>query len=145
MSFTSKITDNNDEIRYVHAHQAQALFDTVKEEAASKGMKLNSQKTTLLCSSAARSYTPKTNVRIGDDDVIISEKNMKLLGFNFDTIPTVDAHVSAILKKVCCRTWSIHNLKWSGMSPAALILVFKFLVRSCFDYSCVVYHSLSII
>ena len=67
---------------------------------------------------------------------------MKLLGFNFDTRPTVDAHVAVILKKVRYRTWSIHNLKRLGLCPAGLVNVYVSLVRPCFDYACVVYHSL---
>ena len=67
---------------------------------------------------------------------------MKLLGFHFDERPTVDAHVAAILKKVRYRTWAIHNLKRLGLSSSGLMVVYKSLVRPCFDYSCVVYHSL---
>ena len=67
---------------------------------------------------------------------------MRLLGFHFDTNPSVGAHVAAVLKKVCYRTWSIHNLKRLGLSPAGLIIIYKSLIRPCFDYACVVYHSL---
>ena len=67
---------------------------------------------------------------------------MKLLGFHFDTQPTMDAHVAAVLKKVRYRTWSLHNLKRLGMSPLALITVYTSLIRPCFDYACVVYHSM---
>ena len=78
----------------------------------------------------------------GTEDIIVSGKCMKLLGFHFDHRPTVDANVSAILKKVRYRTWSIHYLTRLGMSPSALMIVYKKLVRPCFDYACVVYHSL---
>ena len=40
------------------------------------------------------------------------------------------------------RTWSIHNLKRIGLSPSLLIVIYKSLVRPCFDYACVVYHSM---
>ena len=91
-------------------------------------MKLNPKKTTLLCISAARSYKPRTYIDIGagdTEDIIISGKCMKLLGFHFDPRPTVDAHVCAVLKKVRYRTWSIHNLKRLRMSPSALIIIYE--------------------
>ena len=50
--------------------------------------------------------------------------------------------VKAILKKVRYRTWYIHNLKRLGLSQAGLLVIYTSLVRPCFDYSCVVYHSL---
>ena len=67
---------------------------------------------------------------------------MKLLGFHFDGKPSADAHVKVVPKKVRYRTWAIHNLKRLGLSPPALIMVYKSLVRPCFDYASVVYHSL---
>ena len=94
----------------------------------------------MLCISAARTYKPRSYININSSDIVLSGKNMKLLGFHFDTRPTVDAHVAAILKKVRYRTWSLHNLKRLGMSASALIMVYKALVRPCFDYACVVYH-----
>ena len=97
-----------EEVRYIHAVQAQSLFDTVRAGADSKGMKLNPKKPVPLCISAAKSYKPKSCIRLGEDDLILSGKTMKLLGFHFDSRPSVDAHVNAILKKVHHRTWSLH-------------------------------------
>ena len=67
---------------------------------------------------------------------------MKLLGFHFDTSPSPWAHVKSILKKVRYRTWAVHNLKRLGMSAGGLLSVYKSLILPCFDYSCVVYHSM---
>ena len=66
-------------------------------------MKLNEKNTTMICVSAARSYDPKTYVRVGDD-VIVSGKKLELSGYHFDSSPTPTAHVKAILKKVHYRT-----------------------------------------
>ena len=55
--YYSKIENETEEVRYVHAVQAQSLFDWVRLGAAEKGMKLNSNKTVLLCVSAAKSPT----------------------------------------------------------------------------------------
>ena len=55
--YASKVIDQK-ETRYVHAVQSQKLFDHVARGAAGKGMKLNQEKTTLLCISASRSNQP---------------------------------------------------------------------------------------
>ena len=147
LEYSSRVTGSREETRYIHATQGQALFDTVRREAASKGMRLNPNKTSLLCISAARSYEPKTYINLsggeGDgESVIISGKSMKLLGFHFNNNPSAEAHINAILKKVRYRTWYIHNLKRLGLSPAGLLVIYTSLIRPCFEYSSVVYHSL---
>lgn len=45
--YASKILNDVSEIRYIHAPLAQDLFDRVRVEAASKGMKLNEKKTNI--------------------------------------------------------------------------------------------------
>ena len=50
---------NDDEIRYIRAPQAQALFDKVNAEAASKGMKLNSKKTTFIVCQCGKIVQPE--------------------------------------------------------------------------------------
>ena len=130
-----------DETRYVHAEQAQLLFNKIAGEAEGKGMRLNASKTTMLCISAARSFKPVTYIELGDSgDVVVSGREMKLLGFHFDSSPGVGAHVEEILKKVRYRTWALHNLKRLGLCPAGLLNVYTSLVRPCFDFACVVYH-----
>ena len=104
-------------------------------------MKLNAGKTNLLCVSSAVSFRPKTYINAGTE-VIISGTGCRLLGFHFDSTPGVGAHVRQILKKVRYRVWASHNLKRLGLCPSGLINVYLSLVRPCFDYACVVYHSL---
>ena len=96
--YKSKIVDDC-ETRYIHAVQAQGLFDGVRGVAEQKGMQLNPQKTTLLCMSAARTFKPKTYIEF-DGDVILSSPTCRLLGFHFSERPGVSAHVDEILKKV---------------------------------------------
>ena len=72
--FRSKILLNREERRYIHSVQAQSLFDLVREGAAEKGMKLNPQKTNLLCISVAKSYDPRTFIKLGNDDAIVYRK-----------------------------------------------------------------------
>ena len=138
--YSSSVNDDK-ETRFVHATQAQGLFDRVIAGADAKGMKLNQQKTVLLCVSAARSYKPLTYLKT-DDGVIVSGNRLKLLGFHFDNVPSAGAHVKSILQKVRYRTWIIYHLRRLGMSPAGLLNVYSVLIRPCFDYSCVVYNSM---
>ena len=60
--YKSRVIDDVREIRYIHAPLAQDLFDRVREGAASRGMKLNEKKTTILCISAVRSYEPRSYI-----------------------------------------------------------------------------------
>ena len=60
-------------------------------------MKLNAQKTSLLCISAAKSYQPRTYIDLGEGDLVTSGKSLKLLGFHFDTTLTIRALVKSIL------------------------------------------------
>ena len=82
-----------------------------------------------------------TFINVGGD-LILSSKKCRLLGFHFDETPGVGAHVREILKKVRYRIWSIHNLKRLGLCPAGLINVYVSLIRPCFDYASVIYHSM---
>ena len=91
--------------------------------------------------SSALSYVPRTYINV-ENDLILSSKSLRLLGFHFDGTPGVGAHVKQILKKVRYRIWSIHNLKRLRLCPSGLINVYVSLVRPCFDYACVVYSSL---
>ena len=113
----------------------------MNEEASAKDMKLNAKKTTIICISAAHSFEPKSYIKL-NDDVIISGKSLKLLGFHFNTTLSVGAHVATILRKIHYRTWFIHNLKRLGLGALELINIYKTLIHPCFDYACVVYHSL---
>ena len=137
--YNSKFVDGH-EHRFFHAPQAQELFERVRRGATEKGMQLNPSKTVMLCVSAATSYRARSFVRLPDDDVVLSSKKCRLLGFHFDESPGVAAHVKEILKKVRYRIWSIHHLKRLGLCISGLINVYVSLVRPCFDYACVVYH-----
>ena len=77
-----------------------------------------------------------------DGEAILSGRKCRLLGFYFDERPGAGAHVEEILRKVRYRTWAIHNLKRLDLSPPGLLNVYVSLVRPCFDFASVVYHSL---
>ena len=66
------MANDTEETRFIHAKQAQFLFDKVSREVGEKGMKLNAKKTTLLCMSTGRSYHPQSFIRLGENDLILS-------------------------------------------------------------------------
>ena len=81
------------------------------------------KKTSLICISAARSFKPRSYINL-NDDVTLSGKSLKLLGYHFDSNPGPEAHIRAVLKKVRYRTWMIFNVKRLGMCPAGLINIY---------------------
>ena len=72
----------------VRALESESAFDTIKERAESVDMKVNSNKTSLLCISTGR-HPARTYIGDGEDRVTSTE-SLKLLGFTFTDSPGVE-------------------------------------------------------
>ena len=69
--------------RVKHAVELQNVFRTVIRRAESKGMKVNTDKTNVICISDAQSYTPSAYVLDSDGVRIDSGNSLKIVGFHF--------------------------------------------------------------
>lgn len=76
------------------------MFRRVVDRATSRGMLVNSGKTKVLCISDAQTYKAVSFLLDSDSQRLESGKTLKVLGFHFDSRPTVHTHVEALKKNV---------------------------------------------
>ena len=81
-----------------HAPKSQYLFNNIKRDAHAIGMKVNDQKTKMVCISPS-SNTCKSYLLTNDGNRIESTDQLKLLGFMFNASPTPHAQIDHILTK----------------------------------------------
>ena len=105
----------------LHAQASESFFRNVVENAASIGMTVNESKTQLLCLSTAIDSEVSSFVRTTTGEKIESGEHLKILGFHFNTNPSVECHVQEIEKKIRKRAWVIRNLKKAGLGKRDLL------------------------
>ena len=120
----------------------QNMFRRIVRKATSRGMKVNNDKTSILCVSDALNYRASAFFRDSDGKVLESGDSMKMLGFHFDRRPTCHAHIEVLKKRMRERTWVLWHLKHAGFTQNELARVYKTVIRPVLDYCCVVYHPL---
>ena len=125
-----------------HAIKSELNFNRIKCEAESIGMKVNSEKTQLVCISGNPTINVKSYIRPGSSQEIQSGEELKILGFWFGTSPNVDVHVRKLEEKFRARLWSMRHLKRSGMTSSDLLITYISVLRPVLDYAAPAYHSL---
>ena len=105
-------------------------------------MKINNNKTRLLCISAAKSYVPNTFFNTPDGHKIESLESIKVLGFHFDRSPNFRENMRVIQRKFKSRVWALRHLKKNGFNQQELVKVYKTMVHPIVDYCLSVYHDL---
>ena len=110
--------------RLKHAVPSENAFKLTCAKAISKGMKVNTLKTNLLCVGDALSYKQVAYIEDSEGTRITSEPggSIKVLGFHFVSRPTMAKHVASIKKKLRQRIWTIYNLKKKRFSQDELVL-----------------------
>ena len=104
-------------------------------------MKVNKEKTGILCVSDASAYKAEAFIEDQDGKQIRSGDSLKALGMRFSSKPDMSAHVDWVAKSLRSRLWMLRNLKRSGFSCDELVTVYKTMIRPVAEYGCVVYHS----
>ena len=133
-------TSESDNEGMIRAGKSEAAFKLIKERAEEVNMKVNTDKTTLLCIGNSREKV-KTYIEDGNKRVT-SVESLKLLGFHFSDSPTMGRHVEEIKKKVYNRSWTLVNLKRAGVEPRDILAVYYSIIRSVIEYASVTYHSM---
>ena len=130
--------------RLKHAVPSENAFRWICSKAISKGMKVNTLKTNILCVEDALSYSPVAYIEDDQGNRLASEPggHLKVLGFHFGDKPTVRAHVESVRKKVRQRLWVLYSLRANGFTDEELVRVYKTMVRPVADYCDVIYHPL---
>ena len=105
-------------------------------------MRVNEDKTTMVCVSGAQSYEARSHIYSADGKKIESVKEMKVLGYHLSDRPTAHAHVAALSKRIRSKYWVIYHLKKAGFTQEELARVYRVCLLPVFDYCSVVYHAL---
>ena len=119
----------------------QNAFDSITRHARRKKMKVNADKTQLLCISDSLNHTTQAFIEEANLK-IVSGEHMKVLGFCFSNRPTVAAHVLAVAKKLRKKFWVLRHLKKVGFTEKELLEVYNSVILPAADYCDVVYHSM---
>ena len=125
----------------IHAQRSQLFYESVAARAEKIGMRLNAQKTQLLCISALTSANVSSYIRIGDDR-IQSQATLKQLGFTFSTTPSPAAYLEVVALKFRKRLWILRHLRQAGIPPNDLLALYRSLLLPILDYAAIVYHSM---
>ena len=106
-------------------------------------MKINNNKTKMLCISAARGYTPASYIITDNNDRIESSDCMKVLGFHFDMAPNVKHHMKLLHRRFKCRMWSLRHVKRNVFKQSELLHVYKAMIRPVAEYCSVIFHTMA--
>jgi hypothetical protein len=123
--------------------QTENIFGRTMRRAEEKGMKINVSKTAMLAISDSYSYTAKCFIETGRGERLESKSDpVRILGFYFDSKPSVETHIDMTIKKARRRYWVLRHLGKHGFDQTELVKVYQSIVRSVIEYCSVVYHSL---
>lgn len=143
MALSSGIStySQNKELKKIRARECETLFKTISKNATEMGMKVNENKTQLLCVSVAINSQVSSFIET-ENKIIESTSSMILFGFCFGNRPTVGPYVDFIKKKVNSRAWLIRHLKQAGVQQSDLATIFATTICPVIEYTAPVYHSL---
>ena len=133
------VIDANGEKR-CRAVRSQNLFRQITRIAELMGMKVNTDKTMMLCISDARTYKAAAYLEDGDGNVISSTNKLKILGVHFSDKPDMSAQVEDIARKFRAHLWTLRHLHHRGFSEQDLLRVYKSTILPCHDYCSNVFH-----
>ena len=129
------------EKRLIHAGDLQTTVENIATKSDLAGMKINPDKTQLICISPAINYEVSSYIKLGGT-TIKSGDCLKILGFTMDSKCTAGAQVAVMKKKFAKRVWILRHLKRARIEKEKLIRVYCAFIRPCFDYLCATYHSM---
>ena len=125
----------------VIAKKSEAVFNEVQTLAADKKMKVNCKKTQLLCVSSSLNNEVGSYIRTNEGE-IDSTSSLKILGFNFNTEPNANYHVTGLINKFYGKLWTLRFLKKSGMYQNALLGIYCDVICPSAEYSSIIYNTL---
>ena len=104
-------------------------------------MKINAEKTSLMCVSAAYSFVPKVSVTL-NNQTVSGQDSLKLLGVTIDSDMSFRSHIQKIAARLRARTWSLARLRKKGLDHQKLVRAYSCLIRPLCEYACPSWHSL---
>ena len=95
----------------VYATKSEHLIDSITENAAVLGLKVNGSKTQMTCINGNTNLTVNTFIMDRATNTrVSSNESMKILGFYFDSKPSVQKHIEEVGRKFRKRLWFIRHL-----------------------------------
>ena len=134
------VIDQNGE-KLARATRSQNLFRQITRIAEMLGMKVNADKTMVLCISDSRTYKARAYVEDANGVRVDSVDALKILGLHFSSKPDMAAQVDAVCRKFRARIWTLRHLHHRGFSEEDLLRVYKSTILPCHDYCSNVFHS----
>ena len=134
------VIDQNGEKR-ARATRSQNLFRQITRIAELLGMKVNSDKTQMLCISESRTYKASAFIETERGEIVSSADSLKILGMYFSSRPDMSAQVESICRKFRARVWTLRHLHHRGFTQEDLLKVYKSTILPCHDYCSSVFHS----
>ena len=136
-------TEVGDEVfRFARAGASERTFRHIASNAQAQGLKINTNKTTILTTSAATSYQARSHIYDNDNQRIDCVPTLKTLGFTFNREGSVSNQVDNLCRRFRSRTWTLRDLRKSGFTTEELLRVYKSTIRPTIEYSAVIYHSM---
>ena len=129
-------------IKDKHAIDTQNVFKRTIYNAESIGMKVNTDKTNLLCISDSLSFKATAHIFSMEGTRLTSSDGLKLLGFKFGPRPNCDLHVQGIKRTFRGRYWLLIHMRQHYYTEEELVKAYKSLVRPIAEYCSVVFHSM---
>ena len=101
-----------------HAIISQNTFQWVIKRAESRGMKVNTSKTNMLCVSDSLALRSHGYIleEGGSRITSVGTDSIKILGFHFGSRPNVQAHVQSLLRRFFECWWVLYHLKHHGFN-----------------------------
>ena len=128
------------EQRFVHALECQKFLQRVTKNATDLGMKVNQEKTQLLCTTTAINYEVRAFIEVGGRE-IVSGDSLKTVGYTFGRCPGAWEHIKAVRRKCGARSGIIKHLKKLKFDPKTLTSIYCSLIRPVLEYSSNVFHT----
>ena len=125
--------------REIHAVRNEQLFNAICKNSGEIGMKVNPEKTQLLCIDPSLHSINNTYINISGKKVLGGEE-MKIVGFVFGRKPDLWPHIDHIRKKFSRRVWAIRHLKRTKIENGTLVKIYVSMLRPIIEYACQVYY-----
>ena len=136
------VVTENGKFKIKHAVSSQNAFIGITSVALERGMKVNEDKTNLLCVSDSITFTTKAFINDSSGNRIDSTESMKILGFHLSSKTGIGSHVKETVKKIRQRYWVLCHLRKAGFNESELLRVYKSNILPLADYCSPAYHSL---
>ena len=130
------------EIKAIHASKSQNFLQLTKFNAQKIGMKINTDKTKMICLTVAKNAMVNSYINTGPHQQICGSESMKILGFVFGRRPNADEHVKHVVGRFYAKIWTVRHLLAAGMDRRDVTEVYSAYIRPIIEYVNVVYHCL---